>query len=94
MGTVSGYDACPVNSGEVGLGVAYAALFAPAFSGLGSSYRARYLAPCEKHMHQQAAYGRPFPPKYKGCLGDRGEVLRKAPGRPGCALGAAGRGPL
>lgn len=73
-----GYDAYPVNSGEAGLGVAYAALFAPAFSGPGSSCRARYLAPCEKHMHQQVAYGRPFPPKYKGYLGDRGAAAGEA----------------
>ena len=34
-------------------------------TGRGQKYRGRYIAPLEKHMHHQAGYGRPFPPKYK-----------------------------
>ena len=40
--------------------------------GRGDNYRARYIAPYEKHMHHQAGYGRPFPPRYKDYLADRG----------------------
>ncbi|MEW6521980.1 MAG: hypothetical protein AB1445_00165 [Bacillota bacterium] len=66
------YDVCPINTCEAGLWVSYDVLFTPPFTGRGSSYRARYIAPYEKHMHHQAAYGRPFPPKYKDYLADRG----------------------
>ncbi len=66
------YDVCPVNTCEAGLWVSYDVLFTPPFTGRGGSYRARYLAPYEKHMHHQGGYGRPFPPKYKDYLADRG----------------------
>jgi len=66
------YDACPVNTCEGGLWVTYDTLFSPPLTGRGDKYRSRYIVPLEKHMHHQAGYGRPFPPKYKEILADRG----------------------
>lgn len=68
------YDVCPVNTCEAGLWVTYDTLFTPPNLGRGDSYRARYIAPLEKHMHHQGAYGRPFPPKYKDIFADRGST--------------------
>jgi len=45
-----------------------------AHPGTGRSYRARYLALYERHLHHQGAYGRPFPPKYKEINAERGEA--------------------
>jgi len=42
--------------------------------GRGDNYRARYIAPYEKHMHHQGGYGRPFPAKYKDYIADRGST--------------------
>ncbi len=42
--------------------------------GRGDSYRSRYIAPYEKHMHHQASYGRPVPPRYKDLYADRGST--------------------
>ncbi|HHT84247.1 MAG: hypothetical protein ACOX34_03740 [Bacillota bacterium] len=66
------YDACPVATCEGGLWVTFDTLFSPPISGRGDKYRARYIVPWEKHMHHQAGYGRPVPPKYKEILADRG----------------------
>ncbi len=66
------YDVCPVNTCEGGLWVTFDTLFSPPTTGRGEKYRARYIAPYEKHMHHQAGYGRPFPAKYKEMLADRG----------------------
>ncbi|MBP8614176.1 MAG: hypothetical protein KBI40_04895 [Firmicutes bacterium] len=66
------YDACPVSTCEGGLWVTFDTLFTPPLTGRGDKYRARYIVPLEKHMHHQAGYGRPFPPKYKEILADRG----------------------
>ncbi|HOB30596.1 MAG TPA: hypothetical protein PLF08_03980 [Bacillota bacterium] len=66
------YDACPVSTCEGGLWVTFDTLFSPPLTGRGDKYRARYIAPLEKHMHHQAGYGRPFPAKYKEILADRG----------------------
>lgn len=68
------YDACPVNTCEAGLWVSFDALFTPPMLGRGDSYRARYIAPLEKHMHHQASYGRPFPARFKDYLADRGST--------------------
>lgn len=68
------YDACPVNTCEGGLWVSYDTLFSPPFTGRGDKYRGRYIVPLEKHMHHQAGYGRPFPPKYKEMLAERGST--------------------
>ncbi len=66
------WDAAPLNTCEAGLWVSFDTLCTPPFTGRGDNYRARYIAPYEKHMHHQAGYGRPFPPKYKDFLADRG----------------------
>lgn len=68
------YDACPLSTCEAGLWVSFDALFTPPMMGRGDNYRARYIAPFEKHMHHQAGYGRPFPGKYKDLLADRGST--------------------
>lgn len=66
------YDITPINTCEAALWVTSDLLFAPPMLGRGDSYRARYIAPYERHMHHQAGYGRPFPPKYKAYISNRG----------------------
>jgi hypothetical protein len=66
------YDAAPVNTCEGGLWVTFDTLMTPPNQGRGDNYRTRYIAPMERHIHHQASYGRPFPPKYKDILADRG----------------------
>ena len=66
------FDVCPVNTCEGGLWVTFDTLFTPPMTGRGDNYRTRYIVPLEKHMHHQASYGRPFPPKYKEMVADRG----------------------
>ncbi|HPI37461.1 MAG TPA: hypothetical protein PK397_05910 [Ignavibacteriaceae bacterium] len=66
------YDAAPVNTCEGGLWVTIDTLMTAPNQGRGDSYRTRYIAPMERHIHHQASYGRPFPPKYKDILADRG----------------------
>ncbi|MTI94817.1 MAG: hypothetical protein FH749_04925 [Firmicutes bacterium] len=68
------YDAAPVNTCEAGLWVSFDALFTPPNLGRGDNYRARYLAPYEKHLHHHGAYGRPFPPRFKDVFADRGST--------------------
>ncbi len=68
------YDACPVNTCEASLWVSFDCLCTPPFSGRGENYRGRYIAPYERHIHHQASYGRPFPPKYKDIYADRGST--------------------
>lgn len=66
------YDAAPINTCEAALWVAFDTLAAPPATGRGENYRARYIAPYERHIHHQAGYGRPFPAKYKSVMADRG----------------------
>ncbi|MBJ7600534.1 MAG: hypothetical protein DLM67_26730 [Candidatus Nephthysia bennettiae] len=66
------WDAACINTCEAGLWVSFDALFTPPFTGRGTTYRARYLAPYERHLHHQGGYGRPFPPRYKDLFADRG----------------------
>ena len=68
------YDAALVNTCEAGLNTSFDVLCMPPTLGRGEPYRARYLAPYERHTHHQAAYGRPFPPKYKEVNAERGEA--------------------
>ncbi|MGI6364716.1 MAG: hypothetical protein ACOX2G_03070 [Bacillota bacterium] len=68
------YDACPISTCEAGLWVSFDALFTPPMMGRGDTYRARYIAPWEKHMHHQGGYGRPFPGWFKDYLADRGST--------------------
>ena len=69
-----GYDAALINTCEAALNVSFDVLCMPPTMGKGDPYRARYLAPYERHTHHQAAYGRPFPPKYKEVNAERGEA--------------------
>lgn len=66
------YDAAPVNTCEAALWVSFDCLFSPPMQGRGDSYRARYIAPYERHLHHQGSYGRPFPGRYKDLFADRG----------------------
>ena len=68
------YDAAPTSTCEAGLWVTFDSLFSPPMMGRGDSYRSRYIAPYEKHMHHQASYGRPVPPRYKDIYADRGST--------------------
>jgi len=67
-----GYDAAPTNTCEAALWVSFDALATPPMTGRGENYRARYLAPFERHLHHHGGYGRPFPPRYKDLFADRG----------------------
>jgi len=66
------YDGVVINTCEAALWVTFDTLISPPFSGRGDSYISRYIAPYERHIHHQAGYGRPFPPKYKDITADRG----------------------
>jgi len=66
------YDVCPTSTCEAAINVCYTSLFMPPVMGAGDNYRARYIAPYEKHFHHQGGYGRPFPPKYKDIIANRG----------------------
>ncbi len=66
------YDAAPVNTCEAGLWVSFDALVSPPMQGRGDNYRARYIAPYERHLHHHGGYGRPFPGRYKDLFADRG----------------------
>jgi len=68
------YDVAPTNTCEGALVILYDVLYAPPMAGRGDNYRGRFLAPYERHMHHQGAYGRPFPPKYKEVNAERGEA--------------------
>lgn len=68
------YDAALISTCEAALNVVFDVLCMPPTLGRGDPYRARYLAPYERHTHHQAAYGRPFPPRYKEINAERGEA--------------------
>jgi hypothetical protein len=67
-----GFDAAPTNTCEAALWVTFDSLATPPMTGRGSAYRARYLAPLERHLHHHGGYGRPFPPRFKDLFADRG----------------------
>ena len=66
------FDVAPINTCEAGLWLTFDTLVTPPMTGRGTNYRTRYVAPYERHIHHQAGYGRPFPPKYKDLVADRG----------------------
>ncbi|TYP59884.1 hypothetical protein [Thermosediminibacter litoriperuensis] len=66
------YDAAPINTCEAGLWVTFDVLFTPPMQGRGDNYLSRYIIPYEKHLHHHGGYGRPFPPRFKDILSDRG----------------------
>jgi len=65
------YDAAVTNTCEAALRVCFETLFAPPTLRKGDAYRARYIVPYEEDFEFMAAYGRPFPPKYKNLFIDR-----------------------
>lgn len=65
------YDGAVLNTCEAALWVAYSVLFMPALA-RGSQSVFRYVAPYERHVHHQAGYGTPVPPKYRDVTADRG----------------------
>jgi len=67
-----GFDAAPTNTCEAALWVSLDCLASPPMQGRGDNYRARYIAPFERHLHHHGGYGRPFPPRYKDLFADRG----------------------
>ena len=65
------YDAAVTNTCEAAMRVCFETLFAPPTLRKGDAYRARYIAPYGEDFDFMAAYGRPFPPKYKNLIIDR-----------------------
>ena len=65
------WDCCVTNTAEAGLRIAYEALMAPPTMRKGDAYRARVLQVLGEDFEWGAAYGRPFPPKYKNIAMDR-----------------------
>lgn len=65
------WDCCVTNTAEAGLRIAYEALMAPPTMRKGDAYRARVLQVLGEDFEWGAAYGRPFPPKYKNIAIDR-----------------------
>jgi hypothetical protein len=65
------FDCAVVNTCEAGLRVAIDALVAPPIMRRGDSYRARMLFLYGEDADWGAAYGRPFPPRYKNVAIDR-----------------------
>jgi hypothetical protein len=65
------YDAAVTNTCEAAMRVCFETLFAPPTLRKGDAYRARYIAPYGEDHDFMAAYGRPFPPKYKNLFIDR-----------------------
>jgi len=66
------YDVASTSTCEAGLWTVFGSLFTPSIAGMGDTYRARYIAPYEKHWHHQGGYGRPYPARYKDLIADRG----------------------
>jgi hypothetical protein len=65
------YDGAAVNTCESALRVTFETLFAPPTMRKGDAYRGRYIFPYHEDFEFMAAYGRPFPPKYKNIFVDR-----------------------
>lgn len=65
------YDAVGTSTCEAALWIIFDTLCSPSM-GKGDAYQTCYIAPYERHMHHQGAYGRPFPPKYKDFITDHG----------------------
>jgi hypothetical protein len=68
------WEAAATSTCEATLWTAFDTLFTPPMQGRGDNYRARYIAPYEKHLHHQGGYGRPFPGRYKDIFADRGST--------------------
>lgn len=68
------YDGVAVTTCEAALWVSFDCLVTPPMLGRGDNYRARYIAPYERHIHHQGGYGRPFPGRFKDIIADRGDT--------------------
>jgi len=66
------WDAAPISTCEAALWLAFDVLVTPPMQGRGYNSIVRYIVPYERHLHHHGAYGRPYPPKYKDLLSDRG----------------------
>ncbi len=66
-----GYDAIALNTCESVLRIVNEVIFAPPTMRKGDAYRARVLTPFNEDYEYLGAYGRPFPPLYKGLNADR-----------------------
>ncbi len=65
------YDGAVTNTCEAALRVSFETLFAPPTMRKGETYRGRFIAPYGEDYEFMAAYGRPFPPRYKNLIADR-----------------------
>lgn len=65
------YDGAATNTCEAALRVCFEILYAPPTMRKGDAYRGRFIAPYGEDFEFMAAYGRPFPPKYKNLFIDR-----------------------
>ncbi len=65
------YDSAVTNTCEAALRVSFETLMAPPVLRKGGTYRSRFIAPYGEDSEYIAAYGRPFPPKYKNIFIDR-----------------------
>ncbi len=65
------YDGAALNTCESALRVVHEVLFAPPTLRKGDAYRARFITPMNEDYEYLGAYGRPFPPRYKGLFCDR-----------------------
>lgn len=65
------YEAVALNTCESVLRVVNEVIFAPPTMRKGDAYRARVLMPFNEDFEYLGAYGRPFPPMYKGLSADR-----------------------
>lgn len=65
------YEAVVLNTCESALRIVNEVVFAPPTMRKGDAYRARVLTPFNEDYEYLGAYGRPFPPLYKGLNSDR-----------------------
>lgn len=65
------YEGVALNTCESVLRVVNEVIFAPPTMRKGDAYRARVLMPFNEDFEYLGAYGRPFPPMYKGLSADR-----------------------
>jgi len=68
------YDAALVSTCEAAISTCLETLCAPPLAGRGDPYRGRYIALYERFLEHQASYGRPYPPRYREIIAERGET--------------------
>lgn len=65
------YDAVAVNTCDAALRIILECIVTPPRISLGDNYRARFITPLERHVLYVAAFGTPYPPRYKDLLTDK-----------------------